>query len=224
MSKIVVQVVAISGDFCRDRDWSHCPTMFDTRDYSRFNVFLRTGQVLKYVYVPWDVMRQRSFMLFFYIATSVVRTGGFFPPFCFIIGDREFLTGGPAALRHTPRLLGRRMFLPSFFFLYRLYRDKSGARCLSHLSLCVKIKIVSGQTMKQRRFRFMLVHICKLCKLCFSLHIFLWLCRATVDQINFFILNAWRKSRVFLLIILTRCEYFRGVKLQVIKATLLRRR
>lgn len=50
-----------------------------------------------------------------------------FFPLCFIIGDREFLTGGPAALRHTRCLLGIRMFLLLFLLFYRLWRDKSGA-------------------------------------------------------------------------------------------------
>lgn len=60
----------------------------------------------------------------------------FFFLLCFIIGDREFLTGGPAALRHTCCLLGRRMFFLLLFFLsfYRLWWcDKSGPRYLSLL-------------------------------------------------------------------------------------------
>lgn len=64
-------------------------------------------------------------VVFLHLVHSMVRVRFF--PFCFIIGDREFLTGGPAALRHTRCLLGIRMFLLPFLLFYRLWRDKSGA-------------------------------------------------------------------------------------------------
>lgn len=70
----------------------------------------------------------------------------FFFLLCFIIGDREFLTGGPTALRHTCCLLGRRMFfLLLFFCLFIDYDDVIKAVqdiCPCYLSLHVKIKII----------------------------------------------------------------------------------
>lgn len=75
---------------------------------------------------------------------SVVRVRFFFL-LCFIIGDREFLTGGPAALRHTCCLLGRRMFFLLFFCLFIDYGVIKMAQdiCPCYLSLHVKIKIIS---------------------------------------------------------------------------------
>lgn len=64
-------------------------------------------------------------VVFLHLVHSMERVRFF--PLCFIIGDREFLTGGPAALRHTRCLLGIRMFLLLFLLFYRLWRDKSGA-------------------------------------------------------------------------------------------------
>lgn len=78
---------------------------------------------------------------------SMVRVRFFFFLLCFIIGDREFLTGGPAALRHTCCLLGRRMFfLLLFFYLFIDYDGVIKAVqdiCPCYLSLHVKIKIIS---------------------------------------------------------------------------------
>lgn len=65
-------------------------------------------------------------VVFLHFVHSVVRVHFF--PLCFIIGDREFLTGGPTALRHTRCLLGIRMFLVLFLLFYLLWRDKSGAK------------------------------------------------------------------------------------------------
>lgn len=135
MLKIVPIQLAISSDLCRDRGLTYCST---TRDHSGINRFLfffpnRTGFSMYASWTRCDNDRP-PFLLFFSFCVA-------FFPLCFIIGDREFLTGGPPALRHTRCLLGRRMFF-LFLLFYRLCRDKSGTRCLSDLSLRVKIKIV----------------------------------------------------------------------------------
>lgn len=116
MPKIVAIVLAISGDLCRDCIRLHCSAAFDVYDYFRFNVFFQMRQVFEST-GKCDAT-QRMFTLFFCIASTAWYACVFFFLLCFIIGDREFLTGGPAALRHTCCLLGRRMFFLLFFFAF----------------------------------------------------------------------------------------------------------
>lgn len=113
MPKIVAIVLAISGDLCRDYIWLHCSTAFDVYDYFRFNIFFQMRQVLNLRAGKCDATTNVHVVLLHRIH-SMVRMHFFFL-LCFIIGDREFLTGGPTALRHTCCLLGRRMFFLLFF-------------------------------------------------------------------------------------------------------------
>lgn len=143
--KIVAIVLTISGDLCRDCIRLHCSTVFDVYDYFRFNVFFQMRQVFESTCREMWCDNECSCCSFASRPQHGTHTFFFFL-LCFIIGDREFLTGGPAALRHTCCLLGRRMFFLLFFFC--LFIDYGVIKvtqdiCPCYLSLHVKIKIIS---------------------------------------------------------------------------------